>query len=195
MSGKNSFENFYGLNIANGSFHNNERSNSNKSFHLEANARQNFLSKIEEAILSSNYPIEMNDNIEEITINGEKGMLMNKSEIVEWKSHFPLSQYEINEDNNPDIIHKRTDQQIFYQQDLAIRYLRPPTPPPPGDIYIKQEDIYLPPAPPLVIRQQPARPVTPPPLVVREAPPEPPKNIERKIIYIAGKLNFYFFYV
>ena len=71
---------------------------------------------------------------------------------------------------------------------MAIRYLRPPTPPAPGEIVITQEpNVLTPPAPPLVIRQQPARPITPEPLVVREAPPIAPTPIGRKLITISGK--------
>ena len=71
---------------------------------------------------------------------------------------------------------------------MAIRYLRPPTPPQPGEILIQQEqNVLTPPAPPLIVRQQPARPETPEPLVVREAPPEPPRQVGRKLISIAGR--------
>jgi hypothetical protein len=71
---------------------------------------------------------------------------------------------------------------------LAVRYLRPPTPPAPGEIVITQEpNVLTPPAPPLVIRQQPPRPITPEPLVVREAPPPAPQPIGRKLITISGK--------
>ena len=75
-----------------------------------------------------------------------------------------------------------------YIQELAIRYLRPPTPPAPGEIIITQERNILPaPAPPLVIRQQPPRPSTPEPLIIREAPPQAPQPIGRKLITISGK--------
>jgi hypothetical protein len=75
--------------------------------------------------------------------------------------------------------------ETLYHQEVAIRYLRPPTPPAPGEILIQQEgNSFAPPAPPLVIRQQPARPVTPPPLVVREAPPPPPPAVGRKGSFI-----------
>ena len=71
---------------------------------------------------------------------------------------------------------------------MAVRYLRPPTPPAPGEIVITQEpNVLTPPAPPLVIRQQPPRPITPEPLVVREAPPPAPQPIGRKLITISGK--------
>ncbi len=147
-----------------------------------------FLSKIEQDILRASSPINFDpENIEEVVVNGHKGILVNKSEINEWKGHIPISDYRINEDTNPDVIVKRSTQPIVYKQDMAIRYLRPPTPPPPGDIYIREEPVQLPAAPPLIIRQQPPRPDTPPPLVIREAPPQPPPNYPRKIIYVQGK--------
>ncbi len=83
---------------------------------------------------------------------------------------------------------KRIDRSIEYVQELAIRYLRPPTPPAPGDIVITMEaNVATGPAPPLIIRQQPARASTPEPLVVREAPPQPPPAVGTKRITISGK--------
>ncbi len=71
-----------------------------------------------------------------------------------------------------------------------MRYLKPPTPPPPGDIIIKQECNYTcAPTPPLIIRQQPPRPCTPEPLVIRECPPPSPPLAQQstKVITISGK--------
>lgn len=100
----------------------------------------------------------------------------------------PICDYPINEDTNPEIVNKKISQQLEYVQELAVRYLRPPTPPAPGEIVITQEPNTLtPPAPPLVIRQQPPRPETPEPLIIREAPPQPPPAIGRKLITISGK--------
>lgn len=153
----------------------------------EAENKITRLDDIEAAILRSTVPIDLNGT-EEITVNGERGIWVNKNEIVNWRGSYPLSKYPINDDPNPEIIRKRTDQQLVYHQEVAIRYLRPPTPPAPGEILIQQEgNSFAPPAPPLVIRQQPARPTTPPPLVVREAPPAPPPPVGRKVITISGK--------
>ena len=108
--------------------------------------------------------------------------------MINWKGTVPINQYSVNEDSNPEVITKRSHQQLIYQQEVAIRYLRPPTPPSPGEIIVQQEvNTVTPPAPPLVIRQQPPRPVTPQPLVVREAPPQPPVSVGRKVITISGK--------
>jgi hypothetical protein len=85
-----------------------------------------------------------------------------------------------------DIIH--ADFFLQKKKELAIRYLRPPTPPAPGEILISQEcNTLTPPAPPLILRQQPPRPCTPEPLVIREAPPKPPSQHCRKVITISGK--------
>ena len=150
-------------------------------------ANQAFLSQVEAAILRSTVPIDINET-EEITIQGQRGIWANKQEVVNWKGVIPISEYIINEDSNPEIITKKTQQNIEYIQELAIRYLRPPTPPAPGEIIITQEtNSLVPPAPPLVIRQQPARPSTPEPLVIREAPPQPPAQVGRKVITISGK--------
>lgn len=112
----------------------------------------NVLSEVEAAILRSTVPIDVNET-EEITVNGERGIWANKTETLNFRGVIPISHYAINDDPNPEIIRKKTDQKLVYQQEVAIRYLRPPTPPPPGEILIQQEpNILTPPAPPLVIR-------------------------------------------
>ena len=141
-----------------------------------------FLSKIEEAILRSANPIEI-DESEEIEILGQKGIWANKEEVQNWRGPVPISQYCLNEDDYPEIITKKSNQNLEYVQELAIRYLKPPTPPLPGEIIITQEkNTCAAPAPPLIIRQQPPRPDTPEPLVIREAPPEAPCQVGRKVI-------------
>ena len=144
-------------------------------------------SAVEQAILGARNPLEFVE-AEPLTVIGHTGAWINKDEIVNWRGIIPITQYLINEDSNPEVIRKKTEQQLIYEQEVAIRYLRPPTPPPPGEIVIRQEkNIPTPPAPPLVIRQQPPRPETPAPLIVREAPPRPPQPIGPKVIIISGK--------
>ena len=145
------------------------------------------LTQIEAAILRSGEPIASNEQ-DEIEVLGQRGLWLNKQEILNWRGVIPITEYLINEDANPEVITKRSQEKLEYIQELAIRYLRPPTPPAPGEIVIKQEaNILTPPAPPLVIRQQPARPETPEPLVVREAPPPAPEPVGRKLVTISGK--------
>ena len=146
-----------------------------------------FISEIEVAILRSDEPIVITES-EEINVLGHRGIWANRNESNQWKGAVPLSEYKINEDQNPEIIRKTSKKQLEYIQELAIRYLKPPTPPTPGDIIITQSaNELIPPAPPLIIRQQPARAVTPEPLVIREAPPNAPNTVGRKIIKISGK--------
>lgn len=154
---------------------------------LVKSTNQQYLSEIEEAILRSSEPILLGE-AEEISVNGQRGIWANKSEVVNWRGDLPIDQYAINEDTNPEIVNKKTRQTLEYVQELAIRYLRPPTPPAPGEIIINQlPNQVTAPAPPLIIRQQPARPVTPEPLIIREAPPVPPVQVGRKVITISGK--------
>ena len=120
---------------------------------------------IAESILRSPEPININEN-EEITVQGHRGVWANKSEVLNWNGPVPINQYRLNDDPHPEIIHKSISQPVEYTQDIQVKYLRPPTPPPPGDLIIKQEGgVALPPAPPQIIRQHAARPITPEPIV------------------------------
>jgi hypothetical protein len=52
-----------------------------------------------------------------------------------------LQQYPINYDPSPQIIRKKFDQHhqpIVYKQQIAVRYLCPPTPPPPAPLIIRE---------------------------------------------------------
>jgi hypothetical protein len=52
-----------------------------------------------------------------------------------------LSQYPINYDPSPQIIRKKLDhhhEPIVYKQQIAVRYLCPPTPPPPAPLIIRE---------------------------------------------------------
>lgn len=77
---------------------------------------------------------------------------------------------------------------LEYYQQLAIRYLRPPTPPEPGEVSIIMEpDIISDPAPPVIIRQQQQQARTPDPIIIREAPPQIPPPVSPIHITIPGK--------
>jgi hypothetical protein len=154
-------------------------------------ASTTFLSAVEQSILRSTQPIDVNET-ENLTVTfkgqQETGIWANRQEVVNWRGIVPITEYVLNEDMSPEVITKRSEQQVVYIQELAIRYLRPPTPPAPGEILIQQEvNTLTPPAPPLVLRQVPARASTPEPLVIREAPPQAPAAVGRKVITISGK--------
>ncbi|CAF0885972.1 unnamed protein product [Rotaria sordida] len=91
---------------------------------------------------------------------------------------------EINcQDIPPVKVVKPNKQNIVYRKEIRIRYLQPPTPPPPAPIIIREKRI--PPAPPespLLIRERKPEACTPPPLTVRERPPTPPPPLEPYII-------------
>ncbi|CAF1277254.1 unnamed protein product [Adineta ricciae] len=82
---------------------------------------------------------------------------------------------------------KATASDLTYQQNISVRYLQPPTPPPPGPIIIRE--VRPPPTcpkSPIHIRQRPAPERTPPPLIFRERPPpippRPPCQIIEKLL-------------
>jgi hypothetical protein len=148
-----------------------------------------FMSQIEQSILRSAQPIEVSET-EELTVIGQRGIWLNKQEVNAWRGDLAISEYKIYEDSNPQIINKRYTERFEYVQELAIRYLRPPTPPAAGEIVIVQEpNVATGPAPPLIIRQAAGRSSTPEPLVLREAPPQPPTPLGPKRITISGKRN------
>ena len=145
------------------------------------------LSITETNLLRATSPIDIDEN-EEITVLNQRGLWLNRKESESWRSVVPLSEYTINSDSNPEIIVKQNNKELNYIQELAVRYLRPVTVPPPGEIVISQEsDLVAQPAPPVIIRQVSSRPVTPEQLVVREKPPKAPLPIEKKLISLEGK--------
>jgi len=143
---------------------------------------------IESLILNAQEPFQSIEQ-EEITVNGQRGIWLNRAEVSRWRGDLPINEYPINEDKNPKFINK-VSSDIEYVQELAIRYLRPPTPPSPGDVVITESPATrAKAAPPVIIRQQPPRPITPEPLVLREEPPSPPPVVPIKRISISGWLT------
>ena len=112
------------------------------------------MSALEQVIMKSSEPMPIDDP-QEIEVYGQKGIWANRCEEANWRGSVPLKHYPINQDPNPNILSKKSQQELVYTQELGIRYLRPPTPPPPGEIIIQEEPCQVPaPAPPLIIRQQ-----------------------------------------
>lgn len=77
-----------------------------------------FVSGVEAAILRSQVPIELSET-EEITVNGHRGIYANRQEAANWRGPVPIHEYRINEDPNPEIINKKTNQTIEYVQELV----------------------------------------------------------------------------
>ncbi|CAF1470444.1 unnamed protein product [Rotaria magnacalcarata] len=91
---------------------------------------------------------------------------------------------------NPQVIYKQNNQEVVYKQNIMVRWLQPPTPPPPAPIIIREVQAPGTTQPPLVCRQMPPCPRTPPPIIIREKPPPCPPTgqpliIEKRIPPIA----------
>lgn len=148
-----------------------------------------YLSEWESKILNATSPVELSSHGEMVTVNGQQGQWVNKQEVESWRGQLPISQYRLNEDANPEVIHKKHRHRVDYKQELRVKYLRPETPPRNGDIVIEEvSDTQAEPAPPVIIRQECCRPTTPPPVKLREEPPVAPQPEGPKYIRIPGKL-------
>ncbi|KAI0982012.1 hypothetical protein GJ496_010209 [Pomphorhynchus laevis] len=96
----------------------------------------------------------------------------------------PLNLYRVQRDSNPTVITRAlAGGASVYRQNINIRFLKPPTPPAPGPLIIKEVRPPQPrPAPPIIIRQRAPRPKTPPPIVLRERPPAMPLVQKTKVV-------------
>jgi len=80
-------------------------------------------------------------------------------------------------DPNPVVIQKRS-KPVTYVQKINLAYYKPPAPPAPGPVIIKEvRPPQAPAPPPLFVRIQPPPPPEQGPLVIREAPPPRPRHI------------------
>jgi hypothetical protein len=80
-------------------------------------------------------------------------------------------------DPNPVVIQKKS-KPITYIQKINLAYYKPPAPPAPGPVIIKEvRPPQAPVPPPLYVRIQPPPPPQQAPIVIREAPPPRPKHI------------------
>jgi hypothetical protein len=80
-------------------------------------------------------------------------------------------------DPNPVVIQKKS-KPITYVQKINLAYYKPPAPPAPGPVIIKEvRPPQAPAPPPLYVRIQPPPPPEQAPLVIREAPPPRPRQI------------------
>lgn len=150
---------------------------------------QDDLTDFELMLLRSTDPLEIDEQtLQILTVGQNTGFWLNKKQVDSWRGDIGIDSYPINDDENPEIMRKFYSKKLEYVQELFVRYLRPMTPPRPGDIVIEKEaSVPTKPAPPIIIRQVEARPKTPEELIYREAPPELPAYVEKKTIYIRGK--------
>jgi len=80
-------------------------------------------------------------------------------------------------DPNPVVIQKKS-KPVTYVQKINLAYYKPPAPPAPGPVIIKEvRPPQAPAPPPLFVRIQPPPPPEQEPIVIREAPPPRPRHI------------------
>jgi hypothetical protein len=80
-------------------------------------------------------------------------------------------------DPNPVVIQKKS-KPVTYVQKINLAYYKPPAPPAPGPVIIKEvRPPQAPAPPPLFVRIQPPPPPEQAPIVIREAPPPRPRHI------------------
>lgn len=77
------------------------------------------------------------------SLNGVRGILVNKRDIDNYRGEIPLSQYRINVDPNPLEIPKTLDEPLKSKQQVTVKFLEPIPPPPSGPIIIQREAIYI----------------------------------------------------
>ena len=95
-----------------------------------------FPSQIENEIINAEDPIDVVES-EQINVNGEIGIWINKAESEAFTGPIPINKYPINRDPAPQVLHKKP-KCVECHRDVTIKYLEPPTIPVPGPIYINQ---------------------------------------------------------
>ncbi|CAF0801404.1 unnamed protein product [Didymodactylos carnosus] len=119
------------------------------------------------------------------TIPGElNDLFVKKTPSEEQIRSVPVEHHPLNFDPDPEIVYKDNPERIVYVQKVGVKYLQPPTPPPPGPLIIKEVRSPPPPEiPPLIVTpNQPLPARTPSPIIIREEPPIPPEYQPPKII-------------
>ena len=76
------------------------------------------LSDVEKAVLNSQEPIEMPNETHEIAYGDERGIWINRDEVMRWRGDRPINEYPLNYDPNPQIITKKTTRHLQYVQGM-----------------------------------------------------------------------------
>lgn len=179
---------------------------------LSRSRQAEIISEIERAIRNATSPLELEyDRDETIKVGEYEGYYLNKREAQEkWSGSVPLDEYPLNEDTNPEVIRKKPTEKIVYEQQIGVRYLKPPMAPPPGDLIIRERvrSSTEPAPPPIIIRQIAQKknkkenecnkcglPRSPSPIIYREAPPPPPPHIPEQVIEVEKFIRKFLFSV
>ena len=91
--------------------------------------------------LNNSKKLSLLENILPLNLQTEKEFKQDNN-VTNWLgSSMKISDYTINIDENPEIITKKPgdETKLEYIQELILKYLRPPTPPAPGEIIINQQ--------------------------------------------------------
>ena len=97
-------------------------------------------------------PTPENESEKQIEELGISGILMNSEEIKKWQSKGGnLKKHKLREGPTHKIINKNMPKPIEYEQNIIVKYLKPPTPPP-INIILEERPRRIIPAPPLVVR-------------------------------------------
>jgi len=76
------------------------------------------------------------------------------------------------------LLFKNDQNQLHTYKKINLAYYKPPAPPAPGPVIIKEvRPPQAPPPPPLFVRIQPPPPPEQAPIVIREAPPPLPRHV------------------
>jgi hypothetical protein len=82
-------------------------------------------SEVERALLNATQPLHnLAGTRETINLGPYSGLYLNKHEADQWRGPVPIESYPINEDQHPEVIHKRIDK-VHYEQVCATRWLNP----------------------------------------------------------------------
>jgi hypothetical protein len=115
---------------------NKQVTSSMKSSHASLASGFSGISAIEAAILSaeeSPAELESNHNLTMyekdggrdddwiIIAGGERGKIVNRSEVSKWTGPQPIDSYLLNDDPDPEVIVKKSNQVVNYVQDFTIR--------------------------------------------------------------------------
>lgn len=148
---------------------------------------QQYKSEIETKILESKRPLQVNEAVT-YNLKGKKFVWLNKKECDEWKGSIPLSEYPIDfDEKKAQVVKLKHEQAKDQTRTYKIKYLKPPAPPTPPPIIIRQKpDIPATPAPPLILRELASDSELKEIQHIREKPPILPV-LKEEIILIEGK--------
>lgn len=132
-------------------------------------------------------PTPENESEKQIEELGISGILMNSEEIKKWQSKGGnLKKHKLREGPTHKIINKNMPKPIEYEQNIIVKYLKPPTPPP-INIILEERPRRIIPAPPLVVRLPRRPPYLPATKIIREPLPKPPTPGPDIVIPIRGR--------